>query len=443
MTRTGLRAMTAAQLVRPPRFARVSARILAFTLLFGSIAAAFVPWQQTSRGSGRVIAYSPIEREQVLKAPISGQIAYWRVQEGAHVKKGALIVEISDNDPRILERLKQERDATASQSKAAKGSISALTSRLEALKRARTLSIAAAEAKVRMARNKVKAARQKLKGADATLKTAQLNLSRQRQLEKRGLSSRRVLEVAELSQAKAKAAVYSARASLEGARANVLALQAERQRVGADLLAKIAKAQSTLEKSRGEQGKASASLAKVEVRLSRQAQMRIVAPRDGTIVRVIAKQGGEYVKAGDALAVLVPDTARRAVTLWVDGNDAPLIYPGREVRLQFEGWPAVQFSGWPSVAVGTFGGKVDFVDATANREGRFRVVVVANGEPWPEVRYLRQGVRANGWVLLNRVTIGYEVWRQLNGFPPAAKRKPKLDDEATEKSAGSKKAAAR
>ena len=440
MTRTGLRAMTATQQVRPPRFVHFSARILAAILVLGSLALALVPWQQTSRGSGRVIAYAPIEREQVLKAPIGGQIAYWRVQEGAHVKKGALIVEISDNDPRILERLKQERDATASQSKAAKASIEALGARLDALKVARTLSIAAAEAKVRMARNRVKAAQQKLKGAAATQQTARLNLARQRELEKRGLSSRRALEVAELAFAKAQAALYSGRAALEASRADVLARQAERERVGADLLAKIAKAQSTLQKARGDQGKVGADLAKVEVRLSRQAQMRIVAPRDGTIVRVIAKQGGEYVKAGDALAVLVPDTARRAVTLWVDGNDAPLIHPGRQVRLQFEGWPAVQFSGWPSVAVGTFGGKVAFVDATANREGRFRVVVVANGEPWPEVRYLRQGVRAKGWILLNRVTIGYELWRQLNGFPPAAKRKPKLDDEGKADSAGADKA---
>ncbi|MFM9068837.1 MAG: hemolysin D, partial [Planctomycetota bacterium] len=35
----------------------------------------------------------------------------------------------------------------------------------------------------------------------------------------------------------------------------------------------------------------------------------------------------------------------------------------------------------------------------------------------PEAKLLRQGVRANGWVLLNEVSLGYEIWRQLNGFP--------------------------
>ncbi len=120
----------------------------------------------------------------------------------------------------------------------------------------------------------------------------------------------------------------------------------------------------------------------------------------------------------------MPDTKSRAVELLVDGNDAALIDPGRHVRLHFEGWPAIQFSGWPSVAVGTFAGKVAFVDAADDGEGHFRVVVVPEGdEPWPSGRYLRQGVRANGWVLLNQVRLGYELWRLFNGFPPVVATK--------------------
>jgi membrane fusion protein, adhesin transport system len=92
---------------------------------------------------------------------------------------------------------------------------------------------------------------------------------------------------------------------------------------------------------------------------------------------------------------------------------------GRNVRLQFEGWPAVQFAGWPSVAVGTFSGEVVNVDSTDDGKGKFRILVVPEaGNEWPSDHYLRQGVRANGWVLLNRVSLGYELWRQLNGFPP-------------------------
>ena len=94
-----------------------------------------------------------------------------------------------------------------------------------------------------------------------------------------------------------------------------------------------------------------------------------------------------------------------------------MIRVGQHVRVQFEGWPAIQFSGWPSVAVGTFGASVRLVDATDDGKGKFRIVVVPEGE-WPPPAYLRQGVRAHGWVLLGRVKLGYELWRRMNGFPP-------------------------
>ena len=119
-----------------------------------------------------------------------------------------------------------------------------------------------------------------------------------------------------------------------------------------------------------------------------------------------------------------------AVQVWVAGNDQTFIQAGRHVRLQFEGWPAVQFSGWPSVAVGTFGGEVASVDATDNGMGRFRVLIIPDETDfaWPEHPYLRQGVRTYGWVLLDQVPLGYEVWRRMNGFPPA------LEEKASESS---------
>ena len=95
----------------------------------------------------------------------------------------------------------------------------------------------------------------------------------------------------------------------------------------------------------------------------------------------------------------------------------PLVREGDHVRLQFEGWPAVQFAGCPSVAVGTFGGSVVAIDESDDGKGKFRLQVRPDGE-WPSHRFLRQGVRANGWVMLQQVPLGYEIWRQLNGFPP-------------------------
>ena len=137
-------------------------------------------------------------------------------------------------------------------------------------------------------------------------------------------------------------------------------------------------------------------------------------------MRLLAQPGSELLKSGAPVALFVPDAYSPTVELWLNGVDMPLVKPGDPVRLQFNGWPAIQFVGWPSVAVGTFGGIVQLVDATETNGGKFRILVVPDpkDDPWPSAQYLRQGVQAKGWVLLNQVKLGWELWRRFNGFPP-------------------------
>ena len=134
------------------------------------------------------------------------------------------------------------------------------------------------------------------------------------------------------------------------------------------------------------------------------------------------------VKPGQALAILVPDTKERVVELWIDGNDLPMIVTNSRVRLQFEGYPAIQFGGWPEFSVGSFGGRVALIDSTDDGKGHFRILVTPDPDDieWPHIRFLRQGVRVNGWVLLRQVTLGYELWRIFNGFPPIILPEPTL-----------------
>jgi adhesin transport system membrane fusion protein len=409
----------------PQRAALVAKALVAVFALF-FIAALLAPWTQNIRGGGRVLAYAPDQRQQPLEATISGRVEKWFVQEGTQVEKGDPIVQLTDNDESMLDRLGAERSAIELRRIAQSQRVESLSARVESVRRSQRAETESAQANIQIAQQSVEAAEQDLGAATAELETNELNFHRQRGLFDDGLASQRELELAELATRQSRAKVASAKAKLHASRNKLFQSRAALRQVMASTDAEIENAQAGLRSAETDVASTNATLARLDMGISRQRAQTIKAPIDGTILRIVGRLGGEQVKQGEVLAVLVPKTEDRAVELYVDGNDAALIKPGSPVRLQFEGWPAVQFSGWPSVAVGTFGGRVAFVDATDDGGGDFRIVVVPDPEddPWPAASYLRQGVLANGWVLLNRVSLGFEVWRQFNGFPPTTSPPP-------------------
>ena len=418
----------AMRLVRAPRTTRTIARLLVGLLVIVTIALAVVPFQQSSSAHGRVIAFAPLDRQQTIEAPIDGRVVRWHVQEGDHVEEGAPLVDIADNDADLMSRLERENAALDARIEAARSRTSAVGERIKSLDSSRDSALVAAEARVGMARDRVRSAAQAIVAAKAAHKTADLNLGRQISLFEEGLSSRRQVELAELDEARTRSDTDRAEAALSAARSEENALGSDMAKIRNDASASINDAAASRAMAEAEIAAASAEIARMEVRLARQRTQAVKAPRKGTVLRVVAKQGGEMVKTGEVLTVLVPDSESAAVELWASGNDVNLITPGRDVRLQFEGWPAIQFSGWPSAAVGTFGGVVAFVDATDDGNGKFRVVVVPrDAADWPSKQYLRQGMRANGWILLDNVKLGYELWRTFNGFP-ASWPAPTRDD---------------
>ncbi len=412
----------AALLVRTPRALRVLGRLLFIVSALLAAALGLAPWQQSITGEGRVVAFAPIERQQEIDAVIEGRVTRWTVREGSRVKQGELLLELTDNDPAILQRLQEERVAVLARQAAAVSRGESIRSRQRALEASRGAGIRGAESRSRMAQERTKAAKQAVDAARAASQTAQLNIERQAKLFAEGLTSQRAVEVAQLEAVRTLTEVERALNTLQAAEGEALAFDADRFRGEHDLTAAIDDAKAAEAAARAEEATAAAELARLEVRLARQSTMEIRAPIDGTVLRLKAGQGNAFVKAGEPLMTIVPDTDERAVELWIDGNDMPLVSAGRPVRLQFEGWPAVQFTGWPSVAIGTFGGTVALVDAADDGSGQFRILVQPDGvDPWPSGLYLRQGVRVNGWVLLEQVTLGYELWRRFNGFPPSVR----------------------
>jgi multidrug resistance efflux pump len=407
-------------LVGSAHSARTLAMLLSILLVVFSVALIFTPWQQSVSGAGKVSALTPVERTQYLAAPVEGRVLKWHVTEGSKVKGGQLVVELTDNDPQILERIRAERAAVEERRLNAEGRVRAHEDRLGRLDESRINAISAAQNRVQMANDRITQAVQGLTAAEARLEAARFNLLRQRDLVKIGTTSQRNVELAQMDHATAEAEVARAKAALNAARNEREALDDDLKKVTADAAAAIEGERATLNAARAEIANVKAELQRIDTRLARQQTLTITAPRDGTIVRLLAQPNSELLKSGEPVAMFVPDAYEPTVELYLNGVDMPLVQAGDPVRLQFNGWPAIQFVGWPSVAVGTFGGRVSLVDATETNGGSFRILVVPdpNDDPWPSANYLRQGVQAKGWVLLKTVPLGWELWRRFNGFPP-------------------------
>jgi len=401
------------------RGARILARVLAIGVLFVVAAIFVMPWQQSVRGTGRVIAFNPLDRRVNIEAPVEGRVKRMYVVENQLVRRGDPIAEIQDNDPNLLANLRLQHDAAVARRAAAAQRIVDLDQQVASQELAKVQAI--------------DAAKQRVSAEEFVFETNRINERRFGQLVETGDVSQRNYELSKLA--------------LDSSRANLAAAKAVLERTGREYDAIVAGINASRRSAESDVASADRDMAIVDIQLGKTAQQAVVAPRDGIVLSVSATEGA-YLKPGTSICVVIPDTDARFVEAWIDGMDMPLLahrekladgttVPGSSVRLQFEGWPAVQFVGWPSVAVGTFGGEVITVDATDDGAGRFRIVVAADpaDDPWPGARFLRQGVRAKAWVLLRNVPLWQELWRQLNGFPPVvAKVEPGSKDEKKDSS---------
>ena len=388
-------------------------------LVVAVVGVAFLPWQQNVQGRGAVTALRPQDRPHVVPALIAGRIESWHVAEGERVRRGQLLLTLSEVkegflDPRLIERTATQVEGKASSVAAKREKVDALAQQIAALARARELNMSQAQ-------NKIVEVEASILAAELDSVVAERQLERNRGLYDAGLKSRADFEAYQLKAQAANAKVMEKRQSLANARLEVSAVDAEYGE-------KLAKAYSERSATAAEIGEGRAEVAKLQSTQAslalRDRMYRIVAPQDGYVVRAVRSGVGEVVKEGEAVVTVMPAAPEVAVELYVRPMDVPLLSVGRKVRLQFDGWPALQFSGWPSVAVGTFGGVIRVVDFVNAADGSYRVLVAPDPEEaaWPEE--LRVGSGVLGWAMLDEVRVGYEVWRRLNGFPPAVNLPP-------------------
>ena len=455
--------LPALQLAGRRRHSRRFGRLLLLVLLLLPFVLAFAPWQQNLPGEGRVIEFDPVDRPMPIQARTDGVILRWHVREGQLVQAGDPIVDLADNDARILERLQEQLVAGEQKRDAARSKRDQYTLQIEEAEQARRAAMQLALDEIAAAEQAVVVAEQAVAVAGENVKFRAIAATMWQGLVTDRIGAGIEFESAKQQLAIARAELASREAAVVGAEAQLRARQSASRRVERDEQVKVQTVRANRDAAEGELAEAGASLLRAQRDLERQRQQRLLAPVAGFVQNLSANgQGGGFVKQSSTLAILVPRGKQMAVELYVDGNDVTFVEVGRHVRLQFEGWPAIQWVGWPSAAIGTFGGRVAFIDRFDNGTGKFRVMVLPDERPfrapegpivewlrqritfakvhaaenphaWPRDPWLRQGVRARGWIVLDQVSLGFEIWRQLNGFPPllphpTSTAAPKRDD---------------
>ena len=406
------------------RYAKRLAKLLLILLLVSALAMLVLPWQQTSRGTGSVVAYAPQERQQTIDAPAKGVVAEIAkgLFEGSKVKKGDFILQIQPFAANMVTQLNGQMRDLEIKEETLKFKADAQDQMITGFTEARDFAVSAATEMVKSAQAKLDSKRELLPGYEAKKLQARLNFERQNGLAMQGLKPVKEIEKFRKEWDVAISDVESIQRdiqSLENELQSKVEQVEEKRRLAQT---KIDYAKAMYQDAIGSAATVRKDLREIEMKLGTTERLVVRAPRDGTIYRMPLYELGQTIKEGQSLLTLVPDTTQNAVQLMINGNDLPFVQIDQEVRLQFEGWPSVQVAGWPSVAIGAFSGKVASIDAADTGKGEFRILVLPTDDPdlaWPEdtKRFLRQGVRANGWVQLRRVRLGYEIWRQMNGFP--------------------------
>lgn len=387
----------------------------------------FLPWTQTVSGKGYLTTLKPDQRPQTIQSPIPGRIEMWYVQEGDYVQKGDTILFISEIkneyfDPQLVERTGRQIQAKTASVASYEGKVKALGNQISALSNERGMKLKQAKNKLLQARLKVKSDSIDLEAAKTNISIAQRQYDRVVQLQSEGLKAVTEVEAKRLKLQETRAKLISQENKLLATKNEVINAQVEIGRVQNEYTNKIAKAESDRFTAQSSQFDSEAQVTKLENEFTnyemRNDMYYIRAPQNGYINKAIKDGIGQTFKEGEALLGIMPANIDMAVETFVEPLDLPLMHLGEKVRIQFDGWPAIVFSGWPNVSYGTYGGEVVAIETFISDNGKYRVLLSPdpNDHEWP--KDIRVGSGANTIALLKNVPIWYELWRQLNGFPP-------------------------
>jgi adhesin transport system membrane fusion protein len=387
----------------------------------------FLPWTQNIRGKGTVTALMPNERPQTIQSPIPGRIEEWFVKEGDFVNKGDTIVRISEItstffDSQLMVRTAGQITAKNRSVEAYDEKVKALQKQINALEREQALNFEQANNRLLQAELSVKSDSINFVAAQTNNQIAEIQYNRIQKLQEEGLKSLREVEEKRLQYQETQAKLISQENKLLSSKNQLLNAKMDIEKITATYADRISKIESDIFNTQSAQQTTIAEVFKLENENEnfrvRSGLMFITAPQDGFITKALRTGIGETFKEGEQLVSVMPASYTLAIETYIRPIDLPLVHIGEKARVQFDGWPAIVFSGWPNLSYGTYSAEVVAIDNFTSENGKYRLLLAPDKseEPWPDA--LRVGAGAMTIQLLNDVPIWYEVWRQLNSFPP-------------------------
>jgi multidrug efflux pump subunit AcrA (membrane-fusion protein) len=402
-------------------------RVWFFCLLLILLAAMFLPWTQYITAKGRVTTLKPDQRLQELNTIIPGRVVKWFVKEGDLVKTGDTILllgEVKDDylDPMLVQRTQQQIGAKKNAVDYYRGKASVTETQLNALSAGRSLKSNQLQNKMIQLKRKLQSDSADAAAARNEYQLAQQQYERQQKMYEDGLVSLTQLEQRNQVMQNAAAKRIVAENKLSNTSQEQSILSSEMGTVQQEYLEKAAKATGERFQSMSQAATSEGEISKLQNQeasyIMRKGMYYVIAPQNGQVVQVKKAGIGEILKEGEKIAQLVPERSGYAVEMFVRPTDLPLISPGQKVQFVFDGFPAIVFSGWPQASSGTFSGRVSTIENAVSENGKFRVLVAEDetAKKWPPE--VKMGTGARAIALLKDVPVWYELWRNINGFPP-------------------------
>ncbi len=386
-----------------------------------------LPWTQNIRAKGTITTLRQEQRPQELNTIIPGRVIKWYVNEGDFVKEGDTILQLGEVkvdyfDPKLLSRTQEQIAAKQQSIEEFKNKAITTITQAQALAKGKDFKLQSIENKITQQQLKVQTDEADLLALNNELNVYKRQIDAAKIMLDSGAISLSEFEKRKVNYQNGLAKVNSVNNRLFQNRQELINLRIEQNSAVQDYTDKIAKADGERFSSLSNVASTEAEVSKLQNQYAnydaRNKLYYITAPQSGQVTKAKKAGIGEMVKEGDMMVEIVPSNIQLAVEMFVEPVDLPLISLGQKVRFIFDGFPVIVFSGWPKSSYGTFGGKVAAIETSVSYNGKFRVLVIEDPQDkqWPE--QLRMGGGANGIALLKDVRIYYELWRNINGFPP-------------------------